>query len=938
MAELALIGLAGNVVQFVAAAGSLLSIYHQLYKSGSLASNSQIREQMESLDESLNILQDARSAPMDAQLAKLVKRSLRLSKDMASILSDLEVDPSKQRAPQAVLKSFKTVFKKKNIKRIQSELESLRQAICLHLDIMLRNHSQRLVLNFRDLSDLTKTNHDETQLKLDRLAADLKSTLNPVSHVSYHIGELATQLQSFMKEAAYTERVLRVLKGLHFSQIKERFSGIHQAHRETFKWIFDDSSGVNFKQWLSSNTSSTGIYWVTGKPGSGKSTLMKFIQGHSETERLLRSGIGSQDIIIATHYFWSAGTRLQKTQEGLFRTLLFQILSQCTDLISVVASNRWNNKLFADMEEWSYDELLVAFQRLADADFAQKRKICIFVDGLDEFKGDHKQLAQAFCLLAKSPNLKLCLSSRPWQDFTDEFGGSPWTLRVEDLTKNDIKRYIEDILEQEQHYRDLRIRDSTGADRIAIAIRKKAKGVFLWVFLIVRSVIRGLVNHDSIQVLHSRVEELPPELEQYFKLMLDNIETTYRQENARIFRIMLASHLSLPIVVFELLDHDQTNTKQRDADRRALWDRPTTERVIRRQQRQLNASCRDLIHITLDTDKDELCLTAVKVGFLHRTVMDFLRTESIDGMLVQRSGADFDPHLNLCRAYLRMLEVRPLPMHSLSEAFDFEEREAFAAGTLYYAKKLEEHSGLSANPILERLDEQVSRGWKLLVPGGHCESLLDVAVRCGLKLYVMSKVDQLAPEEVGHLLIQALKAEICLEKDDNFRFTSTNTLGISMLRSLLEHNADPNVMPRQIMQSVDPGKVHGLPQSRQGPRPRTVWFDFLGYLAEADKPENPLDMSQHLGKKKRQLPEGSYEACELLIVYGARRETFGDFNGARTLFVYGKLKDIFPPEDAKLLCCQLDEAEESRATAIQVRTPEGLVLPSVLQKIWGFIF
>jgi hypothetical protein len=58
--------------------------------------------------------------------------------------------------------------------------------------------------------------------------------------------ELTKQLQQFIDEALESKHVVRILKTLHFKQIKECHSDIREAHRQTFKWIFNPQSGVNY--------------------------------------------------------------------------------------------------------------------------------------------------------------------------------------------------------------------------------------------------------------------------------------------------------------------------------------------------------------------------------------------------------------------------------------------------------------------------------------------------------------------------------------------------------------------------------------------------------------------------------------------------------------------------------------------------------------------
>jgi hypothetical protein len=86
-------------------------------------------------------------------------------------------------------------------------------------------------------------------------------------------------------------------------------------------------------KWL---RSSDGLFWVSGKPGSGKSTFIKFIANEPKTLGLLSEWSGSKQIIIASYYFWSAGTAMQKSQQGLLSTLLYEIFRQCSEFITPV--------------------------------------------------------------------------------------------------------------------------------------------------------------------------------------------------------------------------------------------------------------------------------------------------------------------------------------------------------------------------------------------------------------------------------------------------------------------------------------------------------------------------------------------------------------------------------------------------------------------------
>jgi hypothetical protein len=103
------------------------------------------------------------------------------------------------------------------------------------------------------------------------------------------------------EEACQTITQQRILNSLAFSDMHSRFDAVDTAHYKTFEWIFEDTPGVedgerdpsareSFIHWLSSGK---GIFHVSGKLGSGKSTLMKFLCDHDRTEAELQKWAGT---------------------------------------------------------------------------------------------------------------------------------------------------------------------------------------------------------------------------------------------------------------------------------------------------------------------------------------------------------------------------------------------------------------------------------------------------------------------------------------------------------------------------------------------------------------------------------------------------------------------------------------------------------------------
>jgi hypothetical protein len=113
---------------------------------------------------------------------------------------------------------------------------------------------------FSDLARLTESTSSENRVALETAVTKL---ILEIQAKTWKIGDddtftsFAKDLNVFITRTQNSERTVRVLKALHFKQLKERQSEIREAHTHTFEWVFDHHSTSNFSSWLQSEN---GIY------------------------------------------------------------------------------------------------------------------------------------------------------------------------------------------------------------------------------------------------------------------------------------------------------------------------------------------------------------------------------------------------------------------------------------------------------------------------------------------------------------------------------------------------------------------------------------------------------------------------------------------------------------------------------------------------------
>jgi hypothetical protein len=475
-----------------------------------------------------------------------------------------------------------------------------------------------------------------------------------------------------------------LLSVLQFWTMDRRKELIPKEHENTFEWILSEGPSkdsslpvVNFTDWLSSNEP---VYWISGKPGSGKSTLMKYISGSPRAIKHLEKWVLDDTLVTASFYFWSsAKDPLQKSSTGLLRSIMFQILRQCPDLIQHAYPDPWEERhdlgslrRFSQLDPTTV-ELLTAYQRIAGLLPTTKVKFCFFIDGLDEYDGEPADIVQLIESLSKTKNLKACISSRPWSQFENVFGGNnPWKLYVHELTNADMGVYVTDLFCNDDKFNKIQEKDD--AKVLIKDVVAGAEGVFLWVFLVVRSLLNGLTDTDRVVDLQRKLATIPNDLEKYFDKMLLDIDPAMREQTAQVFGITLNAAEKLPLMSYWLIHEEIVDSVV--AMRPGPLSKPTAVIRLAEAARWLNTYSLGLLTANgIDGDSNHFSdleehqwLFGFRVDFLHRTVADFLRTADMQKLLGKWSAKSFNIDLQISKACLATIKSTPPTSSMFGEA------------------------------------------------------------------------------------------------------------------------------------------------------------------------------------------------------------------------------------------------------------------------------
>ncbi|KAI5460503.1 Pfs, NB-ARC and ankyrin domain protein [Mariannaea sp. PMI_226] len=397
------------------------------------------------------------------------------------------------------------------------------------------------------------------------------------------------------KKSLSDEQKSLLVQSLRFEQMDVRQETIKNAHAKTCKWLLQTSQ---YLDWLCAEKlgEHLGFLWIKGKPGTGKSTLMKFALAHARRNM--------KDKIIVSFFFNARGDDLEKSTTGLYRSMLLQLLEKVPDIQHVF----WSlapESLDGERHHWSVEALKSLLEQAVQG--LGKSQIVCFIDALDEC--DEEQIRDMISFfeplgaLAVSAglNFRICFTSRHYPNISIE-KCLKLTLEGNEGHSQDIVNYVDT---------ELKIGHSRLAEQIRTELREKASGIFMWVVLVV-GILNKQYDRGRIHELRKKLRDIPGDLHTLFHDMLTRDHHNKDELLLCIQWVLYARHPLKPEQLYY-----------------AILSAIAPEHLSNWNSDEITAT--DMKRFILDSSKGFVEATKSKnptIQFIHESVKDFLLKEN----------------------------------------------------------------------------------------------------------------------------------------------------------------------------------------------------------------------------------------------------------------------------------------------------------------------
>ena len=453
------------------------------------------------------------------------------------------------------------------------------------------------------------------------------------------------------------------------------YGNAKEVHEKTLVWLRrPDNKLSRFME------TGSGLFAVTGKPGSGKTFLM------NELSNQVRRKYRTRFAAVVQYAFTARGTPQEQSFDTFLRLAIKKLLRQCPlafdavmeEWLCVASDAGFSEAELCDSDEvglihWPISSLKKALHSIV-THIAQNSRLCFIIDALDECDdlnggtGDFvhflRTIGSAGSQSTGSGAVCVCFSCRDLPSTVDRFvkGG----FRMEDYNEPDISAYIED--------RWTELTSLVGASDEMKQLKKdlihRADGIFLWAHLALERIQTALDDGSTPAELREIIDDIPDQLGGLYALLLNNINPTYSKEAHMMLAIVLCAQRPMTVREFRyamaLISSESKFHKDLEVSRNMVKD----DTVMKRR---IQSRCGGLLEVKTVKDAkpgdDDGENGPQIVQFMHQSVRDYL-TGSSASLKNDSKGLDklmSDGQTALCRCciqYLGFHELQDLARHA----------------------------------------------------------------------------------------------------------------------------------------------------------------------------------------------------------------------------------------------------------------------------------
>ncbi len=309
-------------------------------------------------------------------------------------------------------------------------------------------------------------------------------------------------------------------------RIAESFGDLHDATVDldhfteqrmdgSCQWVIDEPF---FQGLINDTVQAPRFLWCTGKPGAGKSVLTSFIINHLRGHGLH-----------CAYFFFRFGSHNNNNLNVLIMSIASQIASFMPE---------YRRRLLQMIEEglnFQRSAPRLLWQRLITSGLLKSKieqALYLVVDALDECETSPLLLRLFTDVAGSHTPLRILVVSRKTQQLSGAFERFPKTLPVSmfslDTHQKDLRLFVTEEMSSMRG-------DPIYRQQVASRVLERAAGNFLWVYLVVKEILR-CHTEDAIE---EALSEVPEDLELLYERMDKTLSSQTRTADQAMGRTIL---------------------------------------------------------------------------------------------------------------------------------------------------------------------------------------------------------------------------------------------------------------------------------------------------------------------------------------------------------------------------------------------------------------